>query len=63
MTVFRILIFCVRLAGELASSWLCCLIFLIVISFCKFHLRDGVRFIPKYVYGLFWVRIRKFWKL
>ena len=46
--MFRILIFCVRLAGELVNSWLCCLTF-IIISFCKFHLSDGVRCIPWYV--------------
>ena len=58
--MFRILIFCVRFAGELVSSWLCCLTFLIVISFCKFHLSDSIKFIPKFVYGSFWVRIGKF---
>ena len=52
-----------RLAGELVSSWLCCLIFLSVISFCRFHLNDGVRFIPRYIYGSFWVRMGKFWEL
>ena len=63
MTVFRILIFCVRLAGDLARSWLCCLTFLIVISFWSFHLRDGVRLTPRYVYDSFWVKIGKFWEL
>ena len=40
--MFRILIFFVRLAGELVSSWLCCLTFLNVISFCRLHFSDGV---------------------
>ena len=61
MTVLRILIFCMRLAGELIRSWLCYLSFLSVISFCRFHLKDGVRCMPRSVYGSFWVRIRKFW--
>ena len=49
MMVLRILIFCVRLAGELVSDWLCCFTLLSVVSFLRFHLRDGVRCIPKYV--------------
>ena len=61
--MFKIFIFCVRLAGELVSSWLCCLTFFIVIYFYKFHLSGGIRFIPKYIYGLFWVRIGKFLEL
>lgn len=52
-----------RLAGELINSWLCCLIFFIVIYFCRFHLSNGVRCIPRYVYGSFWVRMGKFWAL
>lgn len=52
--MLRILIICVRLASELIRSWFCCLILLNVISFCRFQLNDGVRCIPRYVYGSFW---------
>ena len=57
MTVFRIFIFCFRLAGEAASSLPCCLALFKVISFCRFHLREGINWIPKYVYDSFCVRI------
>ena len=60
ITMFKILIFCVRLAGELVSNWLCCLTFLSVVSFCRFHLSDGARCISRYMYGSFWVTIGKF---
>ena len=50
---FWIFIFCVRLAGELVNSWLCCLIFLSVISFCRLHFSNGVRCMPKYIYDSF----------
>ena len=43
MTVFRILIFCFKLAGEAASSLPCCLVLVKVISFWRFHFRDGTR--------------------
>ena len=43
MTVFRILIFCLRLAGERVSSLHCCLAFWSVISFYRFHFSDNNR--------------------
>ena len=42
MTVFRILIFCLRLVGDRASSLFCCLAFWRMISLCSFHLRDSI---------------------
>ena len=58
--MFKILIFCLRLAGDRVSSLLCCLAFWRVISFCRFHLSDGVSWMPRYVYGLFCVTVGKF---
>ena len=63
MTVFRILIFCLRLAGDRVSSLLCCLVFWRVISLCMFHLREGISWMPRYVYGSFCVRVGKFFVL
>ena len=51
MIVFRILIVCLRLVGEKVSTLLCSLVFWIVIVFCRFHLRDGIKCMPRYVYG------------
>ena len=48
MTVVKILIFCLRLAGDRVSSLLCCLAFWKVISFCRCHLNDGVNCLPRY---------------
>ena len=59
MIVFNILFFGFRLAGELASSFPCCLVFFNAISFGKLHLRDGVIWMPRYVYGACCVRIGK----
>lgn len=53
MTIFRILNFCLRLAGEMFSNLLCCLAFWNVVYFCKFDLSDGIRWMPKYVYASF----------
>ena len=58
--MLRILIFCFRLAGELASSRPCCLAFFSVIFFCKFHLSEGTSWMPRYVYDSFCVRVGKF---
>ena len=41
-TVFKILIFGFRLAREMANNWSYCLAFFSVISFCKFHLSEGI---------------------
>ena len=60
MTVLSILIFCFRLAGELARSSLCCLAFFSVISFCRFHLSEGTSWMPMYVYDSFCVSVGKF---
>ena len=46
MTVLRMLIFCLRLAGERVSSLHCSLDFWSVISFCRFHLSDGIMWMP-----------------
>ena len=59
MIVFNILIFCFRLAGELASSFPYCLVFFSVISFRKLHMSDGVIWMPRYVYTSCCVRIGK----
>ena len=45
----KILIFCLRLARERVNSLLCCLVFWSVISFCRFHLSDGIRCMPRYM--------------
>jgi hypothetical protein len=40
-----------------------CFVFLallVVFSRCVFHLNEGTRCIPKYVYGSFWERMRKY---
>ena len=63
MTVLRMLIFCLRLAGERLSSFLCYLAFWSVISFYRFHLRDGISWMPRYVYGSFCVRVGRFFAL
>ena len=63
MTVFKILTFCLRLAGDRASSLLCCLVFWRVISHWRFHLREGISWMPKYVYNSFCVSVGKFWVL
>ena len=60
MIVFGILIFCLRLAGENVSNLHCCLVLWSVISFCRFHLSDGIRWMPRYVYSSFCVRVGKF---
>ena len=59
MTVLRMLIFCLRLAGERVSSLHCCLAFWSVVSFWMFHFRDGISWIPRYAYGSFCVRVGK----
>ena len=48
MTVLRIFIFCLRLAGERDSSLHCCLALWSVVYFCILHLRDGISCIPRY---------------
>ena len=63
MTVFKILSFCLRLAGERVSSCSCCLAFCNVTSFCSFHLSDGIRWMSRYVYGLFCARVGNFFGL
>lgn len=60
MIVFRILIVCLRLAGEKVSALLCFLVFWIVIVYCRFHLRDDIKCMPRYVYGSIWVRVEFF---
>ena len=60
MTVFRILIFCFKLAGEAANSLPCCLVLFRVISFWRFHFRDGISWMPRHVYGSFCMRVGKF---
>lgn len=42
INVFKILILCLRLVGEVDRNLLCRLALLVVISFCSFHLGDGV---------------------
>ena len=59
MTVLRILIFCFMPVGERVSGLLCCLAFWNVISLCRFHLRDDISWMPRYVYDSFCVRVRK----
>ena len=45
--MLRIFIFCLRLAGERVSNLHCNLVFWSAISFCRFHLSDGIRWIPR----------------
>ena len=59
MIVLRILIFCLRLAGNKVSILLCYLAFWSAVSLCRFHLRDGISCMPRYIYGLFFVRVGK----
>ena len=61
--MFRMLIFCLRLAGERVSSVHCCLAFWSVISFWRFHLRDGISWMPRYAYDSFCVRVGRFFSL
>lgn len=58
--MFSILIFCLRLAGDRNSNLFCCLAFWRVTSLCRFHLRDGMSWMPRYVYDSFCVRVGKF---
>ena len=58
--MFSILICCLRLARDRDSNLLCCLPFWRVISLCRFHLRDGISWMPRYVYGSFCARVEKF---
>lgn len=60
MIVFRILIFCLRLVGEMVSGLLCYLAFWIVPSFCRFYLSDGISWISRFVYDSFCIRVGKF---
>ena len=59
MTVLRMLIFCLRLAGERVSNLHYCLVFCSVVSFCLVHLRDGINWMLRYAYGSFCVRVGK----
>ena len=59
MTVLRMLIFCLRLAGEKVSNLHCCLAFCSVVSFYIFYLRDEISWMPRYAYGSFCVRMGK----
>ena len=57
ITIFRILTFCLRLASELERSLLW---FFGFVSKLIFHLSDGTKCMPRYMYGSFWVRVGKF---
>ena len=59
MTVLRMWIFCLMEAGDVISCLLCFFVFSIVMSLCVFHLSEGTRCIPKYVYDSFWERVGK----
>lgn len=57
MTVFRIFILCCGEAGDRSRALLCFSIFVSVILFWIFFLKDGTRHIHMYMYGLFCYRI------
>lgn len=57
MIVLRIFILCCREVGDRSRALLCFLIFVIIVLFWIFFLKDGTRHIPRYVYGLFCDRI------
>lgn len=61
MTMFRIAILCLRFIKKAYSCLFYYLIvFFVVISIYSFHLIDWIRWIPRYVDGLFWVRVGNF---
>ena len=63
MTVSAILIFCFIVAGHVTRAWHCLITLAVVVFICVFHLSDGARFIPRYVYGSCWFRAGIGWFL
>ena len=49
------------MVGDVINNFLCFLAFLRVPLFWMFHFRKVTRWMPRYVYGLFCVRIGKGW--
>ena len=42
-------------------AWHCLITLAVVVFICVFHLRDGARFIPRYVYGSCWLKAGMGW--
>ena len=51
MTVSAILIFSFIVAGQATRALHCLTTLAVVVFICVFHVSDGARFIPRYVYG------------
>lgn len=52
-------IFCLIVVGDAISNLLCCLAFSIVEFLWMFHFSEGTRWMPRYVYGSFCVKVGK----
>ena len=52
-------IFFLIVAGDVINNLLCFLAFSMVMFFGMFHFSEGTRFMPRYVYGSFCVRVGK----
>ena len=50
MTVSAILIFCFIVVGHITRAWHYLITLAVVVFICVFHLSEGARFIPRYVY-------------
>ena len=53
MTVSTMLIFCLIVAGQLASYLHWSVILVVVMCVCSFYFNDGTSCIPRYTYGSF----------
>ena len=63
MTVSAMLIFGFIVAGHVTRACHCLITLPVVVFICVFHLSDGARLIPKYVYGSCWLRAGISWFL
>jgi hypothetical protein len=52
-TIFTIFIFCFIVLGDASSCLLCFSSLSMVICLWRFHFRDGISWMPKYLYGSF----------
>ena len=63
MTVSAMFIFCFIVAEHATRAWHCLVTLAVVVLNCVFHLSDGARFIPKYVYSSCWCKTCRGWFL
>jgi hypothetical protein len=52
-TVYTILIFCFIVVGDVSSFFLCLNSLFVEICLWRFHFRDGISCMPRYLYGSF----------